>query len=176
MNFGPEILLIVSVGVVGVLHTIVPDHWVPITLLARQRGWSRAETARAALQAGIGHVLQPWSLRRSSGSQVPQSPRASVISSTRPPASRWSSSADGSPWPHGVTCIEDLDTGIFTVMAIVTATIFLSRPNMRPTVRPTMSMARSYSGSTPAMGWLSYPSTRMARRRGSACLARRQIG
>ena len=57
MNFGPEILLIISVGVVGVLHTIVPDHWVPITLLARQRGWSKAETARAALQAGIGHVV-----------------------------------------------------------------------------------------------------------------------
>lgn len=57
MNFGPETLLIVSVGVVGVLHTVFPDHWVPIVLLARQRGWSKAETARAALQAGIGHVL-----------------------------------------------------------------------------------------------------------------------
>ena len=57
MNIGPEILLIISVGVVGVLHTIVPDHWVPITLLARQRSWSKAETARAALQAGIGHVV-----------------------------------------------------------------------------------------------------------------------
>ena len=57
MNFGPEILLIISVGVVGVLHTLVPDHWVPITLFARQRGWSQAETARAALQAGIGHVV-----------------------------------------------------------------------------------------------------------------------
>ncbi len=57
MIFGPEILLIVSVGVVGVLHTIVPDHWVPIALLARQRGWSKAETARAALQAGVGHIL-----------------------------------------------------------------------------------------------------------------------
>ena len=57
MTIGPELLLIISVGVVGVLHTIVPDHWVPITLLARQRGWSRAETARAALQAGIGHVV-----------------------------------------------------------------------------------------------------------------------
>jgi nickel/cobalt transporter (NicO) family protein len=57
MNFGPEILLIISVGVVGVLHTLVPDHWVPITLLARQRGWSKAETARGALQAGIGHVV-----------------------------------------------------------------------------------------------------------------------
>jgi hypothetical protein len=29
---------------------------VPITLLTRQRGWPRAETASAALRAGIGHV------------------------------------------------------------------------------------------------------------------------
>jgi hypothetical protein len=36
---------------------IVPDHWVPITLIARQRGWSKSETARAAFQAGTGHVL-----------------------------------------------------------------------------------------------------------------------
>ena len=39
------------------LHTAVPDHWVPITLIARQRGWSKAETARAALGAGLGHVV-----------------------------------------------------------------------------------------------------------------------
>jgi hypothetical protein len=57
MNFSPEFLLIISVGVVGVLHTIVPDHWAPIALIARQRGWSRGETARAALQAGAGHVV-----------------------------------------------------------------------------------------------------------------------
>src|SRR5260221_14200429 len=57
MNFSPELLLVVSVAVVGVLHTIVPDHWVPITLIARQRGWSKGETARAALQAGVGHVV-----------------------------------------------------------------------------------------------------------------------
>ncbi len=57
MSFGPELLLIGAVAAVGVLHTIVPDHWVPITLLARQRGWSRRETARASLQAGMGHVL-----------------------------------------------------------------------------------------------------------------------
>jgi hypothetical protein len=50
------LLLVAAVAAVGVLHTIVPDHWVPITLLARQRGWSRAETARAAFQAGVGHV------------------------------------------------------------------------------------------------------------------------
>jgi hypothetical protein len=52
MNVGPELLLIGAVAAVGVLHTIVPDHWVPITLIARQRGWSKVETARASLQAG----------------------------------------------------------------------------------------------------------------------------
>jgi hypothetical protein len=57
MNLGPELLLVGSVAAVGVLHTIVPDHWVPISLIARQRGWSRGETARASVLAGVGHVL-----------------------------------------------------------------------------------------------------------------------
>lgn len=57
MNYTPELLLVGAVAVVGVLHTIVPDHWVPITLIARQRGWTKAETARASLKAGTGHVL-----------------------------------------------------------------------------------------------------------------------
>src|SRR6516165_1295854 len=57
MNVGPELLLIGTVAAVGVLHTMVPDHWVPITLIARQRGWSKGETARASLRAGLGHVL-----------------------------------------------------------------------------------------------------------------------
>ncbi len=56
MTSSPELLLVGAVIGVGVLHTIVPDHWVPITLLARQQGWSRRETARAALKAGTGHV------------------------------------------------------------------------------------------------------------------------
>jgi hypothetical protein len=57
MSYSPGLLLIGAVAGVGVLHTIVPDHWVPITLIARQRGWSKSETARAAFQAGTGHVL-----------------------------------------------------------------------------------------------------------------------
>ncbi len=57
MTYGPELLLIGAVAAVGVLHTIVPDHWVPITLIARQQGWTRAETAKASLRAGTGHVL-----------------------------------------------------------------------------------------------------------------------
>lgn len=46
-----------AVAVVGTLHTIVPDHWVPITLIARQRGWTKEETRNAAIKAGTGHVL-----------------------------------------------------------------------------------------------------------------------
>lgn len=57
MSYGPEALLIIVVATVGVLHTIVPDHWLPIALIARQRNWTKAETARASLQAGVGHVL-----------------------------------------------------------------------------------------------------------------------
>ena len=57
MNIGPQLLLIGAVAAVGVLHTMVPDHWAPIALFARQRSWSKAETARAALLAGTGHVL-----------------------------------------------------------------------------------------------------------------------
>jgi hypothetical protein len=53
----PGLLLVLSVAVVGVLHTAVPDHWAPIALIARQRGWSRIATAKAALVAGAGHVV-----------------------------------------------------------------------------------------------------------------------
>lgn len=57
MILGPELLLVGAVAAVGVLHTVVPDHWVPITLIARQQGWTRAQTASASLKAGTGHVL-----------------------------------------------------------------------------------------------------------------------
>jgi hypothetical protein len=56
MSWGPQLLLVAGVAAVGALHTIVPDHWVPIALIARQRRWSRGETAAAALRAGAGHV------------------------------------------------------------------------------------------------------------------------
>ena len=56
MTSEPQLLLNAAVVMVGVLHTLVPDHWAPIVAIARQRGWSRAETARAAIVAGMGHV------------------------------------------------------------------------------------------------------------------------
>jgi len=56
MMEGSGIVLVVTVAAVGVLHTIVPDHWAPIVVLARQQGWSIARTARSAALAGLGHV------------------------------------------------------------------------------------------------------------------------
>jgi ABC-type nickel/cobalt efflux system permease component RcnA len=50
-------LLLIAVAAVGVFHTLVPDHWLPITLLARQEGWTRPEVARVASGAGLGHAL-----------------------------------------------------------------------------------------------------------------------
>jgi ABC-type nickel/cobalt efflux system permease component RcnA len=49
-------LLVGTVAAVGVLHTLVPDHWAPIVLLGRQQGWSVSRTVRAAAIAGLGHV------------------------------------------------------------------------------------------------------------------------
>lgn len=57
MEYVPQFLLIGAVTGVGVLHTLVPDHWAPIMVIARQRRWSKSETARAALLAGSGHVF-----------------------------------------------------------------------------------------------------------------------
>ncbi|MHB8146847.1 MAG: hypothetical protein ACYDGM_06230 [Vulcanimicrobiaceae bacterium] len=50
-------LLLLAVVAVGVLHTLVPDHWAPIALMARQSGWTRLQTARAAFGAGLGHTI-----------------------------------------------------------------------------------------------------------------------
>jgi len=54
---GAEWLLVGAVVVVGVGHTAVPDHWMPIAVLARKDGWSRAQTIRSAAIAGLGHTL-----------------------------------------------------------------------------------------------------------------------
>lgn len=55
-------LLILAVAAVGVLHTLVPDHWGPISILARQQGWSTLRTARAAAMAGVGHTISTLAL------------------------------------------------------------------------------------------------------------------
>lgn len=58
----PAGLLVTAVVAVGVLHTLVPDHWLPIALLARQYGWTRRQVLRTAIGAGIGHALSTIAL------------------------------------------------------------------------------------------------------------------
>lgn len=48
--------LALAAGTVGVLHTLAPDHWLPIAAVARARDWSPQRTARVALLCGFGHV------------------------------------------------------------------------------------------------------------------------
>ena len=50
------LILVLAVTAVGFLHTLAPDHWLPIVAIARNRGWSRLRTARAAAIAAVGHV------------------------------------------------------------------------------------------------------------------------
>jgi hypothetical protein len=57
VRLGQELLLVGAVVAVGVLHTLVPDHWAPIAMLARGAHWTPLRTARAAAIAGLGHTL-----------------------------------------------------------------------------------------------------------------------
>jgi len=41
---------------VGSIHSLAPDHWVPIAAVARARNWSRGRAARVAFLCGFGHV------------------------------------------------------------------------------------------------------------------------
>lgn len=50
-------LLLAASVAVGVLHTMVPDHWAPIALLARRRGFTTAQVAKTAAIAGLGHTV-----------------------------------------------------------------------------------------------------------------------
>src|SRR5947209_18036597 len=50
-------LLLAAAAAVGFLHSILPDHWVPLAVIARTQRWSIMHTARISLLASIGHVL-----------------------------------------------------------------------------------------------------------------------
>jgi nickel/cobalt transporter (NicO) family protein len=50
-------LLLIAAGTVGFLHSILPDHWVPLAVVARTQRWTLARTARTSLLASVGHVL-----------------------------------------------------------------------------------------------------------------------
>lgn len=48
--------LLLAAVAVGSLHSLAPDHWMPLGALARARGWSAARTAKTTLLCGFGHV------------------------------------------------------------------------------------------------------------------------
>ena len=48
--------LALAAATVATLHTIAPDHWMPIAALARTKGWSAARTARITAVCGLAHV------------------------------------------------------------------------------------------------------------------------
>jgi nickel/cobalt transporter (NicO) family protein len=50
-------LLIVAAGTVGFLHSILPDHWVPLAVIGRTQHWSITRVARVSFLASVGHVL-----------------------------------------------------------------------------------------------------------------------
>lgn len=50
-------LLIVAAASVAILHSILPDHWVPLAVVARTQRWGLLRVARVSTLASAGHVL-----------------------------------------------------------------------------------------------------------------------
>jgi hypothetical protein len=50
-------LLLGAAGVVAILHSILPDHWVPLAVVARTQRWSLLHVGRVSLLASLGHVI-----------------------------------------------------------------------------------------------------------------------
>ena len=50
-------LLLLGAATVGAVHSILPDHWVPLAVVARTQRWSTARLARTTILAASGHVL-----------------------------------------------------------------------------------------------------------------------
>ncbi|MHB8646692.1 MAG: MntP/YtaF family protein [Thermomicrobiales bacterium] len=50
------LLLILTGGLVGFLHSVLPDHWVPLAVIGRTERWSVLHVARVSALASAGHV------------------------------------------------------------------------------------------------------------------------
>src|SRR4030081_2597225 len=57
MHFSGVLLLVIGAAAVGPIHSILPDHWVPLAVVARTQHWSLARLARVTTLAAAGHVL-----------------------------------------------------------------------------------------------------------------------
>ena len=51
------LLLLGAAATVAILHSILPDHWVPLALVARTQQWKLLRVARVSGLASLGHVI-----------------------------------------------------------------------------------------------------------------------
>ncbi len=57
MQLSPVLLLVAAAASLGAIHSILPDHWVPLAVVARTQKWSLTRLARVSALAAVGHVL-----------------------------------------------------------------------------------------------------------------------
>jgi len=50
-------LLVVGAGTVGAIHSVLPDHWVPLAVVARAQNWTLLRLTRVSALAAAGHVV-----------------------------------------------------------------------------------------------------------------------
>lgn len=51
------LLLLGAAAAVAILHSILPDHWIPLAVVARTQRWSVLRVTRISLLASVGHVI-----------------------------------------------------------------------------------------------------------------------
>ena len=56
------ILLLVAAAAVAIVHSILPDHWVPLAVIARTQRWSITHVVRVTLLTSLGHVVTSFIL------------------------------------------------------------------------------------------------------------------
>ena len=49
-------LLMATAGATALIHTLIPDHWLPFVLVARSQGWSLRKTFLTTLFSALFHV------------------------------------------------------------------------------------------------------------------------
>src|SRR2546423_2799453 len=57
MHVSPVVLLLFASVAVAFVHSILPDHWVPLAVVGRTQRWSLSRVARVSALASAGHVV-----------------------------------------------------------------------------------------------------------------------
>ncbi len=57
MHTSSLFFLLGAAAMVAILHSILPDHWVPLAIVARTQQWSILRIVRVSALASVGHVV-----------------------------------------------------------------------------------------------------------------------